>query len=45
LLQVERTAIVKRIGLITRTIAGLAEMFGADIVDEELQGLLSKRSE
>jgi hypothetical protein len=45
LLQLERTAIVKRIGLITRTIAGLAEMFGADIVDEELQGLLSKRSE
>jgi len=45
LLQLERTAIVKRIGLITRTIAGLVEMFGADIVDEELQGLLSRRSE
>lgn len=44
LLQLERAAILKRIGVITRTIAGLAEVFGTDVVDDELQSLLSKRS-
>lgn len=43
-LLLERAAIVKRIGVIRHTIAGLADVFGAGIADEELRELLSKES-
>jgi len=39
-LRTEQVAIAKRIGLIKNTIAGLAEVFGPDVVGQELQGLL-----
>lgn len=31
-LQLERTAIVQRIGMIKKTIAGLADLFGSDVL-------------
>lgn len=40
----EREAIVKRIGVIKHTLAGLTDIFGSDIVTEELRDLLSVRS-
>jgi len=40
----ERAAIVKRIGVIKQTIAGLADVFGIDMADEELWGVLSEQS-
>jgi hypothetical protein len=44
LLLLQRAAIVKRIGVIKHIIVGLADVFGADMVDKELQDLLSKRT-
>ena len=44
LLLQERAAIVKRIGVIKDTLVGLADVFGADIINEELQDLLFERS-
>lgn len=44
LLLLQRAAIVKRIKVITHIIVGLADVFGADVIDKELQNLLSKRS-
>jgi hypothetical protein len=40
-LRTERAAIAKRIGLIKNTIAGLAQVFGAGVVGQQLQGLLT----
>jgi hypothetical protein len=40
LLLLERAAIVKRIGVIRHTIVGLADVFGADVIDQGLQYLL-----
>jgi hypothetical protein len=44
LLLLEHAAIQKRIGVIKRTVIGLADVFGPDIIDGKLQDLLSKRS-
>jgi hypothetical protein len=38
----ERATILKRIGVIKYTIAGLADVFGPEAVDEELRGLLTQ---
>ena len=43
-LRVERAAILKRIGMIKKTIVGLADLFGSDVIDGELQNLLSLQS-
>lgn len=43
-LRVERAAILKRIGTIKKTIAGLADLFGSDVINGELQDLLSLQS-
>jgi hypothetical protein len=43
-LHLERALIVKRIGAIKQVIAGLADVFGVDIIGKELQGLISKGS-
>lgn len=43
-LRVERAAILKRIGTIKKTIAGLADLFGSDVIPGELQNLLSLQS-
>ena len=40
LLLLERAAIVKRIGVIKRTIEGLADVFRADIAGDELRDVL-----
>jgi hypothetical protein len=42
LLLVEQTALLKRIRLIRHTVAGLADVFGPDILNEELKRLLRK---
>jgi hypothetical protein len=42
LLLLKRDAIAKRVRIIKSTIVGLADVFGSDITDEELRGLLSK---
>jgi hypothetical protein len=44
LLLAERAAIQKRIRVIKDLIAGLAEVFGADIINGELEALLQPRS-
>jgi hypothetical protein len=44
LLLLQRAAIVKRIGVIKHIIVGLADVFGTDVIDKELQDLLSKTS-
>lgn len=44
LLMLERATIVKRIGVIKHTIAGLADVFGVDVVGEETWNLLSEPS-
>jgi hypothetical protein len=44
LLLTERAAIVKRIRAIKLIIVGLADVFGADVVDKELLNLISRRS-
>lgn len=38
----ERAMILKRIGVIKYTIAGLADVFGPEAVDEEMRGLLTQ---
>ena len=38
----ERATILKRIGVIKYTIAGLADVFGPEAIDEELRGLLTQ---
>lgn len=43
-LLLERAAIVKRIGVIKHIIIGLADIFGSDVIDKELQELISKQS-
>jgi hypothetical protein len=42
LLLVEHTALLKRIRLIRHTVAGLTDIFGPDILNEELKRLLRK---
>lgn len=42
LLLLERTALLKRIRLIRHTLAGLAYIFGSDIMNEELERLVRK---
>ncbi len=42
LLLVEQTALLKRIRLIRHTVAGLTDIFGPDILNEELKRLLRK---
>ena len=37
----ERAAILKRIGMIKKTVAGLADLFGSHVINGELQELLS----
>ena len=44
ILKLERAAIVKRIGIIKKTIVGLADLFGSEVIEEELQGLLPLHS-
>jgi hypothetical protein len=44
LLLLERAAIVKRIGVIKHTIVGLADVFGTEVIDKDLQELVSKGS-
>ena len=43
-LQTERAVILKRIGTIKQTIAGLADLFGPDLINGELLNLLSSQS-
>jgi hypothetical protein len=43
-LTLERAAIVKRIGIIKKTVVGLADLFGSDVIEGELQGLLPLHS-
>ena len=43
-LKLERAAILKRIGMVRKTVVGLAALFGADVINGELQGLLSFQS-
>jgi hypothetical protein len=43
-LTLERAAIVKRIGIIKKTIVGLADLFGSDVIEGALQGLLPLHS-
>jgi hypothetical protein len=40
----ERAAILKRIGMIKKTIVSLADLFGSDVINGELQNLLSLQS-
>lgn len=42
LLLLEHAVLLKRIALIKHTLAGLADIFGSDIISEELQHLLCK---
>jgi hypothetical protein len=42
-LQLERALIVKRIGMIKQVIAGLADVFGADVIGKELRAALSRQ--
>jgi hypothetical protein len=44
MLHLERALIVKRIGAIKQVIAGLADVFRVDVIDKELQSLISKGS-
>jgi hypothetical protein len=43
-LKLERTALVHRIGMIKKTVTGLADLFGSDVINRELQDLLSLQS-
>src|SRR5579863_667305 len=43
-LTLERAAIVKRIGIIKKTVVGLADLFGPDVINGELQDLLPLHS-
>lgn len=43
-LKLERTAILKRIGMVKKIVVGLADLFGFDVINEELQVLLSPQS-
>jgi len=43
-LRLERAAILKRIGMIKKTIVGLADLFGADVINGELRDVLSLHS-
>lgn len=43
-LNLERAAILKRIGVIKKTIVGLADLFGSGVISGELQGLLALQS-
>jgi hypothetical protein len=40
-LKLERAAILKRMGMIKKTIIGLADLFGSDVINGELRGLLA----
>lgn len=40
----EQAAILKRIGMIKKTIVGLADLFGSEVINGELQGLLALQS-
>jgi hypothetical protein len=43
-LELERAAIVKRIGIIRKTVFGLADIFGPDVINRELQDILPLQS-
>jgi hypothetical protein len=43
-LLVEQTALLKRIRSVRHTLAGLADIFGSEILSEELKRLLSKHT-
>jgi hypothetical protein len=43
-LKLERAAILKRIGMVKKIVVGLADLFGSDVVNRELQDLLSLQS-
>ncbi|MGA8618177.1 MAG: hypothetical protein WB660_06595 [Candidatus Sulfotelmatobacter sp.] len=43
-LKLERAAIVKRIGIIKKTVVGLADLFGSDVIKGDLQDLLPLQS-
>jgi hypothetical protein len=43
-LRLERAAILKRIGMIKKTLVTLADLFGPDVINGELQHLLSLQS-
>jgi hypothetical protein len=40
-LKLERAAILKRMGVIKKTIIGLADLYGSDVINDELRGLLA----
>jgi len=40
----EKQAIVKKIGTLKQTIVGLANLFGDDLLNDELQGLIDRKS-
>src|SRR5579872_5181463 len=43
-LLLERAAILKRIGVVKKTVVGLADLFGNDVINKELQELLAIQS-
>ena len=43
-LRLEHSAILKRIGVIKKTVSGLADVFGPSVLTEEMRGLLSVRT-
>jgi hypothetical protein len=43
-LKLERAAILKRIGMVKKIVVGLADLFGSDVINGELQELLSLES-
>jgi hypothetical protein len=40
----EKQAIIKKIGTLKQTIVGLANLFGDDLLNDELQGLVDRKS-
>jgi hypothetical protein len=40
----QKQAIVKKIGTLKQTIVGLANLFGEELLDDELQGLVDRKS-
>jgi hypothetical protein len=44
-LQQQHSELVRRIGTVKQTIAGLAKLFGDNVLSEELQGLLGRKSQ
>jgi hypothetical protein len=43
-LKLERAAILKRIGMVKKIVVGLADLFGSEVINGELQDLLSLQS-